>query len=162
VLRPLRERADRILDTSGFNVHELKAHLFDHFSEEKRQHSLFVSVVSFGYKHGMPTDADLVLDVRFFPNPYFVDRLREQSGKDREVVEFLEKIPEYQEFCERIEDLLAFLLPQYVGEGKAYLTVAFGCTGGRHRSVALAERMGRFLQAQDYRTRVNHRDVSKE
>jgi UPF0042 nucleotide-binding protein len=162
VLAPLRERADRIIDTSRFNVHELKTYLFDHFSVSGGSRTLFVSVVSFGYKHGLPTDADLVFDVRFFPNPFFVDRLRSRSGMDREVAEYLEGIPEYVAFCARIEDLLAFLLPHYVREGKSYLTVAFGCTGGKHRSVAIAERIGRALQGPDYRTRISHRDISKE
>ena len=162
VLGPLRERADRIIDTTKLNVHELKTYLFDHFSGEERQQTLFVSVVSFGYKHGLPSDADLVFDVRFLPNPFFVERLRAKSGLDREVVEYLEGIQEYRLFCAKVDDLLEFLLPQYVREGKSYLTVAFGCTGGRHRSVALAERTGALLGAQEYRTRVNHRDVSKE
>jgi RNase adapter protein RapZ len=161
-LRPLRDRADRIIDTSHFNVHELKTYLYDHFSESGGVRTLFVSVVSFGYKHGLPADADLVFDVRFFPNPFFVDRLRAKTGLDREVTEYLEGISEYVAFCARIEDLLAFLLPYYVREGKAYLTIAFGCTGGRHRSVAIAERIGRALLGPAYRTRVSHRDVVKE
>ena len=161
-LRPLRDRADRIIDTSHFNVHELKTYLYDHFSESGGVRTLFVSVVSFGYKHGLPADADLVFDVRFFPNPYFVDRLRAKTGLDREVTEYLEGISEYVEFCARIEDLLAFLLPYYVREGKAYLTIAFGCTGGRHRSVAIADRIGRALLGPAYRTRVSHRDIVKE
>jgi len=161
-LRPLRDRADRIIDTSRFNVHELKTYLYDHFSETGGVRTLFVSVVSFGYKHGLPADADLVFDVRFFPNPFFVDRLRAKTGLDREVTEYLEGISEYVAFCARIEDLLAFLLPYYVREGKAYLTLAFGCTGGRHRSVAIAERIGRALLGPVYRTRVSHRDIVKE
>jgi UPF0042 nucleotide-binding protein len=161
-LRPLRDRADRIIDTSRFNVHELKTYLYDHFSESGGVRTLFVSVVSFGYKHGLPADADLVFDVRFFPNPFFVDRLRAKTGLDREVTEYLEEISEYVAFCARIEDLLAFLLPYYVREGKAYLTLAFGCTGGRHRSVAIAERIGRALLGPAYRTRISHRDIVKE
>jgi UPF0042 nucleotide-binding protein len=161
-LRPLRDRADRIIDTSRFNVHELKTYLYDHFSESGGVRTLFVSIVSFGYKHGLPADADLVFDVRFFPNPFFVDRLRAKTGLDREVTDYLEGISEYVAFCARIEDLLAFLLPYYVREGKAYLTIAFGCTGGRHRSVAIAERIGRALLGPAYRTRISHRDVVKE
>ncbi|MGD8375885.1 MAG: RNase adapter RapZ [Acidobacteriota bacterium] len=160
-LRPLRENADRIIDTSRFNVHELRTFLFDQFSDADRQRTLFVSVLSFGYKHGIPAEADLVLDVRFLPNPYFVEALRPRSGLDAEVVAYLAKKTEFEEFCRRMQDLLAFLLPEYVREGKSYLTLAFGCTGGRHRSVALAERFGVFLQDQGYRTRVQHRDVGK-
>lgn len=161
-LRPLRENADRIIDTSRFNVHELRTFLFDQFSDADRQQTLFVSVLSFGYKHGIPAEADLVLDVRFLPNPYFVEPLRPRSGLDAEVVAYLAKKPEFEEFCRRVQDLLGFLLPEYVREGKSYLTLAFGCTGGRHRSVALAERFGAFLQDQGYRTRVQHRDVEKK
>jgi UPF0042 nucleotide-binding protein len=161
-LRPLRDRADRIIDTSKFNVHELRAFLFDQFSQESRQRSLFVSVISFGYKHGLPAEADLVLDVRFLPNPYFVERLRARSGLDAEVVQYLEGQPEFTAFCGKMEDLLEFLLPQYAREGKTYLSLAFGCTGGRHRSVALAERLGAFLRSRDYHVRIDHRDVAKE
>jgi UPF0042 nucleotide-binding protein len=161
-LQFLRERADRIIDTSKFNVHELKAYLQDHCSGREGEGSLFVSVLSFGYKHGVPQDADLVFDVRFLANPYFVQGLREKTGKDREVAEYLEEIGEYREFCRRIEDLFAFLMPQYVREGKTYLTVAFGCTGGRHRSVALAEQFGGTLQEQGLQVRIAHRDVMKD
>jgi UPF0042 nucleotide-binding protein len=161
-LRELRQRSDRILDTSKFNVHELKAHLFERFSGENREVSLAVKAVSFGYKHGLPGDADLVFDVRFLPNPFFVPGLRDKSGLDREVRSYLEGIGEYRTFCSKMEDLLGFLLPQYVQEGKAYLTVACGCTGGRHRSVALAEFLGGMLRAQGFRVRIDHRDVGKD
>jgi UPF0042 nucleotide-binding protein len=161
-LRDLRSHSDRILDTSKFNVHELKAYLFDHFSGEGREASLVVKVVSFGYKHGLPQDADLVFDVRFLPNPFFVHGLRDKSGQDRDVAEYLEGIGEYRTFCSKMDDLFSFLLPQYVQEGKAYLTVAFGCTGGRHRSVALAEQLGGALRAQGFRVRIDHRDVAKD
>jgi UPF0042 nucleotide-binding protein len=161
-LQLLRECADRIIDTSKFNVHELKAYLYDHFSDEDREASLLISVLSFGYKHGLPQDADMVFDVRFLPNPYFVQGLRDKTGRDREVAEYLEKIEEYRQFCSKVEDLLSFLLPQYVREGKTYLTVAFGCTGGRHRSVALSEQVGTALQSQGLSVRIAHRDVSKD
>lgn len=162
VLQVLRERSDRIIDTSKFNVHELKAYLYDHFSDEDREASLLVSVLSFGYKHGLPQDADLVFDVRFLPNPYFVQGLRDKNGRDREVAEYLEGIKEYREFCSKVEDMLSFLLPQYVREGKTYLTVAFGCTGGRHRSVALSEQVGSTMQSQGLNVRIAHRDVTKD
>lgn len=161
-LQVLRERSDRIIDTSQFNVHELKAYLYDHFSDEDREASLFISVLSFGYKHGLPQDADLVFDVRFLPNPYFVQGLREKTGRDREVAEYLGEIEEYRQFCSKLEDLFNFLLPQYVREGKTYLTVAFGCTGGRHRSVALSEQLGATLQSQGLNVRIAHRDVMKD
>lgn len=161
-LKVLRERSDRIIDTSKFNVHELKSYLYDHFSDEDREASLLVSVMSFGYKHGLPQDADLVFDVRFLPNPYFVQGLREKTGRDREVAAYLEDIGEYREFCSKVEDLFNFLFPQYVREGKTYLTVAFGCTGGRHRSVALCEQVGNTLQSQGLHVRIEHRDVMKD
>ena len=161
-LHLLRECSDRIIDTSRFNVHELKAYLYDHFSDEDREASLLISVLSFGYKHGLPQDADLVFDVRFLPNPYFVHGLREKTGRDREVAEYLGKIEEYRQFCSKLEDLFNFLLPQYVREGKTYLTVAFGCTGGRHRSVALSEQVGTTLQSQGLNVRIAHRDVTKD
>ena len=162
ILRPLRENADRIIDTSRFNVHELKAYLFDQFSGEGKQHALFVSVVSFGYKYGLPAEADLVFDVRFLPNPYFVERLRDKTGLDGAVVDYLDATPGFAPFCAKLEALLEFLLPEYVHEGKSYLTLAFGCTGGRHRSVALAERFGVRLRDQDHRVRIEHRDVLKQ
>lgn len=161
-LKELRERSDRIIDTSRFNVHELKGYLFDQFSGEEREATLVVSVLSFGYKHGVPGEADLVLDVRFLANPFFVHGLRDKTGRDREVAAYLENIPEYEEFGSRMQELFDFLLPLYAREGKAYLTVAFGCTGGRHRSVAVAEHLGGVLRSQGYRVRISHRDVTKE
>lgn len=161
-LQLLRERSDRIIDTSHFNVHELKAYLVDHFSDKDREASLLISVLSFGYKYGLPQEADLVFDVRFLPNPYFVQGLRHKTGQDREVAEYLGGIEEYRQFCSKLEDLFDFLLPQYLREGKTYLTVAFGCTGGRHRSVALSEQVGTTLQAQGLNVRIAHRDVTKD
>ena len=161
-LQFLRERADQIIDTSKFNVHELKSYLHARFSGQDRESSLFVSVLSFGYKHGLPQDADLVFDVRFLANPYFVQGLREKTGKDREVREYLDQFEEYRDFCRRVEDLLKFLLPHYGREGKTYLTVAFGCTGGRHRSVALAEQLGGRLREQGLQVRIAHRDALKD
>lgn len=161
-LQVLRERSDRIIDTSRFNVHELKTYLHDQFSGEDRKASLLVSVLSFGYKYGLPQEADLVLDVRFLPNPYFVQGLRDKTGRDREVADYLEKIEEYRLFCSKMEDLFKFLLPQYVREGKTYLTIAFGCTGGRHRSVALSEQLGATLRSQGLNVRIAHRDITKD
>ena len=161
VLQVLRDRADLILDTSERNVHELKRYLFDRFSARDQAESLHVSVISFGYKHGLPQDADLVFDVRFISNPNFVESLRELDGRDPSVTAYLGKQAEYGAFVERLEGLLGFLLPLYVREGKSYLAIAFGCTGGRHRSVAVAERVAEFVRQSQLRVEVVHRDVAK-
>ena len=122
---------------------------------------MLVSVVSFGFRYGIPTDADLVFDVRFLPNPHFIPRLRPFSGKDARVARYIRSFPQTNEFLRRIESLLAYLIPHYIGEGKSYLTVAIGCTGGRHRSVTLAEVMRRSLQRKGYASKVVHRDLDK-
>jgi UPF0042 nucleotide-binding protein len=161
-LQPLRERADMILDSSRFTVHELRRYIQAHFAPEPGAQPLRIGVISFGYKHGVPPEADLVFDTRFLPNPFFVEGLRERSGADPEVTRFLEGVPEYGELRRRLADLLGFLIPQYIREGKSYLTVAIGCTGGRHRSVALADALGDALRRQGYAVSTSHRDLEKE
>ena len=161
-LRPLRERADLIVDSSDFNVHQLRRYIQDHFASPTGDQSMNISIVSFGYKHGLPAESDLMFDTRFLPNPFFVDSLRGRSGLDREVREYLEAIPEYSEFHRRIVDLMTFLIPQYIREGKSYLTVAVGCTGGRHRSVAMAEAISASLHAGGYAVKASHRDLAQE
>jgi UPF0042 nucleotide-binding protein len=162
-LAPIRDMAHVVVDTSDMTVHELR-HAFLALSRgEKGQARLVLTLLSFGYKHGLPLDADLVFDVRFLPNPHFVARLRRYNGKDAPVRDFLGQYPQTGEFLERATDLLRFLVPQYVSEGKSYLTVAIGCTGGKHRSVAVAEAMRRALAGQpDVRLRVRHRDIANE
>ncbi|OLD65165.1 MAG: RNase adaptor protein RapZ [Acidobacteria bacterium 13_1_40CM_2_68_10] len=162
MLEPLRERADLIIDSSGFNVHELRRYIQEHFAPQTGGQPIGISVVSFGYKHGVPAESDLLFDTRFLPNPFFVDGLRGRSGLDPEVRDYLEAIPEYREFLARIVDLVAFLIPQYIREGKSYLTVAVGCTGGRHRSVAMAEAVSRALCDRGYAVKASHRDLDKE
>jgi UPF0042 nucleotide-binding protein len=159
-MAPIRRLADVIIDTSRFNVHELHQLITDRFQNPGRN-PLVVSVVSFGFRHGIPPDADLVFDVRFLPNPHFVPRLRPFSGKDPRVARYIRSFPQTGEFLRRIEGLLGYLIPHYIREGKSYLTVAVGCTGGRHRSVALAEVIGRTLRRKGYSTRVVHRDLEK-
>jgi len=159
-LQPVRDRADKIIDTSKFNVHELRAYLFDFF-EASRRDALFVSMVSFGYKYGLPLDADMVLDVRFLPNPHFQDKLRGLSGLDGEVAEFLDASEVYRQYYAKIYSLMEFLMPHFVAEGKSYVTLAIGCTGGRHRSVAIARRLGDDLGRAGYRVRTIHRDIAK-
>jgi RNase adapter protein RapZ len=162
LLEPLRERADLIIDSSGFNVHELRRYIQEHFAPQAGDQPIGISVVSFGYKHGVPAEADLLFDTRFLPNPFFVDGLRGRSGLDREVIDFLEAIQDYREFLARIVDLVAFLIPRYIREGKSYLTVAIGCTGGRHRSVAMAEAVSRSLCERGYEVKASHRDLERE
>ena len=155
----VREMADEIVDTSDMTVHELR-HFFMGLSRGRSKAQLVVTVLSFGYKYGVPVDADLVFDVRCLPNPHFVPTLRRRTGRDRAVVAFLEKDASTREFIEKLEDYLQFVLPHYIAEGKSYLTIAIGCTGGRHRSVAIAERLRRSLaSAEGARIRVRHRDI---
>ncbi|MBZ5526831.1 MAG: RNase adapter RapZ [Acidobacteriia bacterium] len=160
LMKPIRKLADVVIDTTRFNVHELRHFITKRFQNPGR-HPMLVSVVSFGYRYGIPTDADLVFDVRFLPNPHFVSALRRFSGKNPKVVRFLKKFPQTAEFLKRIEGLLVYLIPHYIREGKSYLTVAIGCTGGRHRSVALGEAIGARLAARGFDSKVVHRDVEK-
>ena len=159
-LAGLRESADLVIDTSSYTVHALRDVLARQV-ETDGQRTLRVTVQSFGYKYGVPIDADLMLDVRFLPNPFFVEALRDRSGTDRQVVEFVLGQPETAPFLDRLSALLETLMPLYVREGKSYLMLAVGCTGGRHRSVAVAEEVGRRLRNWDYAVRVHHRDVQR-
>ena len=160
LMEPIRKLADLVIDTSRFNVHELRHFITERFESPDRQ-PLLLSLVSFGYRYGIPPDADLVFDVRFLPNPHFVPRLRRFSGKDKRIVRYLRSFPQTAEFLRRIEGLLTYLIPHYVREGKSYVTVAFGCTGGRHRSVMLAEAMRKALHARGHDAKVVHRDINK-
>ena len=159
-MAPIRRLADVIIDTTKFNVHELRDFIMKRFEKVGRR-AMLVSVVSFGYRYGIPQDADLVFDVRFLPNPHFVPRLKPFSGKNRAVADYIYSFPQTGQFVKRIEALLRYLMPHYIREGKSYLTVALGCTGGRHRSVALAERIRRDLQKEGFATKVVHRDMDK-
>jgi UPF0042 nucleotide-binding protein len=158
-MTPIREMADEIIDTSEMTVHELRR-FFMGLSRDRARTGLVITVLSFGYKHGVPLDADLVFDVRCLPNPHFIAALRQRTGRDRAVVSFMERDATTREFIGKLEDYLRYVLPHYVAEGKTYLTVAIGCTGGRHRSVMIAERLRRTLASVDgARVRVRHRDV---
>ena len=159
-MAPIRRLADVVIDTTKFNVHELREFIIDRFQRRGRR-PLLISIVSFGYRYGIPGDADLVFDVRFLPNPHFVPRLRLFSGKDPRVARYIRSFPQTGEFLRRMEGLLAYLIPHYIREGKSYLTIALGCTGGRHRSVMLAEVIRRVLQRKGYSTKVVHRDLDK-
>ena len=162
MLRPLRELADLTLDSSNFNVHQLRRYIQEHLAPTEGGSPMTVTLLSFGYKHGVPIEADLVFDTRFLPNPFFVEGLRGRTGLDAEVVRYLDGSNEYGELRRRLVDLLSFLIPQYIREGKSYLTVAIGCTGGRHRSVALAEAVASDLGAAGLLVRASHRDVERE
>jgi len=162
LLSALRGIADLVIDTTRMNVHELRDVITARFGAAGDADALNVTLVSFGYRNGIPSNSDLVLDVRFLPNPYFVEGLKPHPGTDPKVSEWLLARPQTQEFLEHLESLLAFLLPQYRAEGKSYLTVSLGCTGGRHRSVALAEELSKRLTARHRaRVKVTHRDVDK-
>jgi UPF0042 nucleotide-binding protein len=160
MMAPIQRLADVVIDTTKFNVHELRQFITTRF-QSRGQRPLLVSLVSFGYRYGVPADADLVFDVRFLPNPHFVARLRRYSGKDPRVARYILSFPQTGEFLKRITDLLVYLIPHYIQEGKSYLTIAFGCTGGRHRSVMLAESVSKALSKHSYQAKVLHRDLNK-
>jgi UPF0042 nucleotide-binding protein len=158
-MAPIREMADEIVETSGMTVHELRQ-FFMGLSRERVRAPLVVTVLSFGFKHGLPVDADLVFDVRCLPNPHFVPGLRKRTGRDRAVVSFMQREAGTRDFIQKLEEYVQFVLPHYVDEGKSYLTVAIGCTGGRHRSVMIAERLRHALAPIAGATiRVKHRDI---
>jgi RNase adapter protein RapZ len=162
LLSALRGIADLVIDTTRMNVHELRDAITARFGAAGDADALNVTLVSFGYRNGIPSNSDLVLDVRFLPNPYFVEGLKAHPGTDPRVSEWVLARPQTQDFLEHLEALLAFLLPQYRAEGKSYLTLSLGCTGGRHRSVALAEELSKRLTARHRaRVKVTHRDVDK-
>ena len=161
-LDPIRNVADIILDTSKFNVHELRAHVNAQFEEhDAAERNLTIASTSFGFKNGVPAEADLVFDVRFLPNPHFIPEFRELTGKHPKVAQYVQSFPQTGEFLEKTTEMLKFLLPHYIKEGKSYLTVAFGCTGGQHRSVFIAEEMKRRLEAEGYRVKAGHRDMPR-
>jgi UPF0042 nucleotide-binding protein len=162
-MRRIRRMADHIVDTSSMTVHELR-HVFTGVASGRAPGTrLVVTILSFGFKHGIPVDSDLLFDVRFLPNPHFVPKLRPHTGRDREVVKFLDGSPATHEFLKHTLNLLSFLIPQYVHEGKTYLTIGIGCTGGRHRSVAIAEALRKGLSGiAGVRLRVAHRDIAHE
>ena len=159
LLDPIRNVADTLIDTSNFNVHELRADILARFGREKESNRLLVSCLSFGFKNGVPLDADMVFDVRFLPNPHFVPEFRKKTGLDPKVAAYVRGFPQTGEFLDRITDLMLYLLPHYVEEGKSYLTVAFGCTGGQHRSVMMAEELAKRLKKAGYQVKALHRDI---
>ena len=161
LLGPVRAEADFVINTSELNIHDLRRRVIELFGEGSRRGSMQVTLVSFGYKHGVPPDADLVMDCRFLPNPHWVPDLRPLTGLDPEIQEYVGAFELTGEFLDRLENLLGLLLPAYTAEGKSVLTVALGCTGGRHRSVAMVERLASWLRDQGVDPRIRHRDVAR-
>jgi len=157
-LKPVRDMADVVVDTTKFNVHELRSFINERFGSGNRDHNLLISCVSFGFRQGVPEDADLMFDVRFLPNPHFIPEFRPLTGRSPKVAKYIRSFPQTQEFINRISELLIYLLPHYVKEGKSYLTIAFGCTGGKHRSVLIAEEVKKRLTKAGYPAKVVHRD----
>ena len=159
----LKERADYIIDTSRLLTRELKAELDKIFVQNQHYKNLFITILSFGFKYGIPADSDLVFDVRFLPNPYYVEGLRAKTGNDGEIQKYVMQFPEAHEFIHKLEDMLNFLIPNYITEGKNQLVIGIGCTGGKHRSVTLANELYQRLSVQkEYGIKIEHRDISKD
>lgn len=162
-LASLRKKADYILDTSQMLTRELQSELHKIFVENKEYKNIYVTVLSFGFKYGIPTDADLVFDVRFLPNPYYLEELRGKTGNDREVCDFVMKTEAAEAFLNKVEDLIRFLIPNYISEGKHQLVIAVGCTGGKHRSVTMANKLyEKFADSEPFGMKVEHRDIEKD
>ena len=160
-LKPIRALADMVVDTSKFTVHELRAQMISKFTQGGGDQDILISIVTFGYKAGVPNDADLLFDVRFLPNPHFVPEFRPLTGRHPRVAKYIRSFPQTQEFIDRISALLIYLIPHYVREGKSYLTIGFGCTGGQHRSVLIGEEVKKRLAGAGYTVKVIHRDSPK-
>jgi UPF0042 nucleotide-binding protein len=161
-LQPVKALADLVVDTTKFNVHELRTMLMERFQGGDRARNILISCVSFGYREGVPEDADLVFDVRFLPNPHFIPKFRPLTGRHPAVARYIRSFPQTKEFIRRISELLIYLIPHYIREGKSYLTIAFGCTGGKHRSVMIAEEVKKRLGKAGYSVKVVHRDSPVE
>jgi len=157
-LQPVRAIADLVVDTSKFNVHELRDLLTERFQSAKQEQNILISCVSFGFRQGVPEDADLMFDVRFLPNPHFILKFRPFTGRNPQVARYILSFPQTKEFIARISELLIYLIPHYIREGKSYLTIAFGCTGGKHRSVLITEEVKKRLAKAGYNVKVVHRD----
>jgi UPF0042 nucleotide-binding protein len=160
-LKAIRALADHIIDTTKFNVHELRDLITEKFQGHHEESRIMISVTSFGFRHGVPTDSDLVFDVRFLPNPNYIPEFKPLTGKHPGVARYIRSFPQTQEFIERISDLLVYLLPHYIREGKSYLTIAFGCTGGQHRSVMMAGEIKKILGKCGYKVKETHRDMPR-
>ena len=160
-LAPIKSLADLTINTSKFTVHELRDFIHEKFGGDRDDANIMIYITSFGFRHGVPPDSDLVFDVRFLPNPNYIAKFKHLTGRHPSVARYIRSFPQTQEFISRISELLTYLLPHYVQEGKSYLTIAFGCTGGHHRSVMMAEQIRKNLANAGYKTKVTHRDTSK-
>jgi UPF0042 nucleotide-binding protein len=160
-LAPIRSLAEISIDTSKFNVHELRDFIRQKFSSAGDRSKILIYITSFGFRHGLPPDCDLVFDVRFLPNPNYIPKFKKLTGRNPAVARYIRSFPQTGEFIDRITDLLVYLLPHYIREGKSYLTIGFGCTGGHHRSVMIADQIRKNLAAKGYQARVSHRDAAK-
>ena len=161
LLEPIRNRANAIIDTSVLSTAKLRGEIINLVAGDQKDHAMSVSVMSFGFKHGLPLDADLVFDVRFLPNPHYIPELRPKTGLDSDVRDFVFSYQQTKDFLTKVEELLAVCLPSYVDEGKTNLVIAIGCTGGKHRSVAVAKELGDFIAKRGYVTDVSHRDMAR-
>jgi RNase adapter protein RapZ len=160
-LKPIRRLADLSIDTSKLNVHELRALISANFQDAQESDKIVVYVNSFGFRHGVPADSDLVFDVRFLPNPNYIPEFKKLTGRHPSVARYIRSFPQTGEFINRISDLLIYLLPHYIREGKSYLTISFGCTGGRHRSVLITDEIYKRLKKAGFTVKANHRDTGK-
>jgi UPF0042 nucleotide-binding protein len=160
-LAPLKQMADKVIDTTSYNVHQLKDVVQRHFISSSASQRMIIHVTSFGYRYGVPADADIVLDVRFLPNPYFVEELKYYNGHHQDVRDYVLESNESKIFIQKLFDMMAFLIPLYEKEGKARLNIALGCTGGRHRSVVMANQIGSYFSDKNYIVTINHRDINK-
>jgi len=158
-LAPIRAMADLIINTSKFTVHELREFIGERFRGQRDQSNIVIYVTSFGYRNGVPPDSDLVFDVRFLPNPNYIPKFKNLTGRHPSVARYIRSFPQTVEFIQRISDLLVYLLPHYIHEGKSYLTIAFGCTGGQHRSVMIADQIRKNLVESGFKAKVTHRDI---
>lgn len=161
LLAPVRALADLTISTSKFNVHDLRDFIKQKFGGGSEDSRILIYITSFGFRHGIPTDSDLVFDVRFLPNPNYIPKFKKLTGRNPAVAKYIRSFPQTGEFIDRITDLLTYLLPHYIREGKSYLTIGFGCTGGHHRSVMIADQVRKNLAAAGYQAKVNHRDATK-
>ena len=162
-LQYLKDNADYIIDTSQLLTRELKIELEKIFVQNEDYKNLFITILSFGFKYGIPSDSDIVMDVRFLPNPYYVDGLRAKTGNDKEIQDYVMQFPEANEFIDKLDDMIKFLIPNYISEGKNQLVISIGCTGGKHRSVTLANELYKRLSGcNDYGLKIEHRDIGKD
>jgi RNase adapter protein RapZ len=161
MLAPIRELSDLTINTSRFNVHDLRHFIREQFQSATEESKILVHITSFGFRHGLPPSCDLVFDVRFLPNPNYIPRFKKLTGRNPGVAKYIRSFPQTGEFIQRITDLLIYLLPYYIAEGKSYLTIGFGCTGGHHRSVFIADQIRKSLSAGGYQAKVTHRDAKK-